>query len=280
MLNEPIFYLNGKFVPKSKALISVFDLGWLKGYGVFDYTVTYFGRPFLLKKHIKRLINSAKIIGLKIPYNEKGLEQIVIKTLNKNGKEKGIRIVLTGCVSEDTQTLLQKPTLAVIITNRKRYSKLLYEKRAKVITYKYLREIPQSKSLNYIQATKALNLAARCGAVEAFYINKKEDKIYGGATSNLFLVKEKKISTPDGETLPGITRNLVIRLSKKYYPVKIRKISIDELFHADEVFISATNKEAMPVVKIDNNIIGSGKPGEVTKKIMEEFRNFIKNKRW
>ena len=96
---EPIYYLNGKFVAKSKAKISLWDLGFLRGYGVFDYIVTYKGgKPFLLKKHLKRLNNSAKIIGLKIPWSSNTLEKLIVKTLfkNKNGKEKIIRIIVTG----------------------------------------------------------------------------------------------------------------------------------------------------------------------------------------
>ncbi len=87
---EPIYYLNGKFIPKSKALISVHDLGWVRGYGVFDYLVTYNGgKPFMLHKHLQRLNNSAKLINLKIPWPINKLEELIKLTINKNknGKE-------------------------------------------------------------------------------------------------------------------------------------------------------------------------------------------------
>ena len=280
---EPIFYLNGKFLPKSKTAISVNDLGFLRGYGVFDFVVTYKnGRPFLIKKHIKRLYNSASLIGLKIPFSSQKLEELLGQTIykNKNGKEKAIRIVITGGESENAISLGEKPTILITVTDRNRYPSMWYKNGVKVITFDYNRESPQAKSLNYIQAVKAVNLAKNKGAVEAIYIHKKLDKVYEGTQSNLFLIKNNKIFTPDGETLPGITRELVINLCKKLYPTYMREIKIKELFTTDEVFLSASNKEVMPVIMIDDKVVGNGKPGEITKKIMSEFRKFIDSGKW
>ncbi|KKQ51208.1 hypothetical protein A2865_01670 [Candidatus Woesebacteria bacterium RIFCSPHIGHO2_01_FULL_39_17] len=283
MSKEPIYYLNGKFVPKSKARISLWDLGLLRGYGVFDYIVTYKGgKPFLLKKHLKRLNNSAKLIGLKLPWISRDLEKLVKITVkkNKNGKEKIIRIIVTGGETTDGISLGPKPTLAIIVYDRKRYPASLYKKGVNVITFDYNRESPQAKSLNYIQAVKAMMMAKKKRAIEAIYIYKKLDKVYEGTQSSLFLVKKGKILTPDGETLPGITRELIINLSKKLYPTFMKAVKIGELFNADEVFLSASNKEILPVVKVDNKIIGDGKPGEITKKVMSEFRKFVESGKW
>ncbi len=280
---EPIFYLNGKFVPKSKAIVSVYDLGWVRGYGVFDYIITYDGgKPFMMMNHLNRLKRSAELIGLKLPFTQERLQQIIVRVLkkNRNGKEKSIRIVVTGGVSENTLTVPKKPTLAILVNDRKPYPIDFYKKGIKVIIYDYNRESPQAKSLNYIHGVKAMNLAAREDAYEAIYVNKKADRVYEATTSNLFLVKNKKVVTPNGDTLPGITRELIIKISSKFFPTQVREVKIKELYDANELFITASNKEIMPVVKVDNKVIGKGIPGEVTKKIMSEFRKFVDSGNW
>ncbi len=280
---EPIYFLNGKFIPKSEAKISLWDLGLLRGYGVFDFIVTYNGgKPFLLKKHLKRLKNSASLIDLAIPWSIQELETVVKQTIRKNinGREKAIRIVITGGESEDGITIGKKPTLAIIVRNRNFYSPATYEKGIKVITFEHNREVPQAKSLNYTQAVKASTLAKKKKALEAIYIYKKLNRVYEGTQSNLFLVKNNRIATPDGETLAGITRELILSICKKLYKTSVREVAIKELFTADEIFISASNKEIQPVIKVDNKVIGNGKPGEVTKKVMAEFRRFIDSGNW
>lgn len=279
--SEPIYYLNGKFVPKSKAKISVNDLGLLRGYGVFDYIITYKGgRSFLLRKHLKRLYNSAKLIGLRIPYKSTYVKNLIVKTINKNknGKEKAVRIIVTGGESENAISLAEKPTIIILVNDRKVYPPFYYENGAKVITFEFNRESPQAKSLNYIQGVKANILAKKKGAVEAIYVHKH--KVYEGTTSNLFLIKNNKVITPDSDTLPGITRELVMKLCKNSYPILMREVKINELFNADEIFLSASNKEVMPVVKVNSIAIGNGKPGEITLKIMAKFRRFVVNGRW
>ena len=282
-LNEPIYYLNGKFIAKSRTKISVGDLGFVRGYGVFDYIVTYKdGLPFLIKKHLQRLFTSAKLIGLKIPWTLPELEKLINKTIakNKNGKEKVIRIIITGGESENTIRLGRKPTIVITVNDRKTFPTSFYENGVKAVTYDYNRESPQAKSLNYIHAVKAMDLARKKGALESIYIHKALNKVYEGTQSNLFLIKGNQIITPDGDTLPGITRELSLNICKKLYSTKMREVKIRELYEADELFLSASNKEIMPVVNVDNKIIGNGKPGAVTKIIMSEFRKFIEKGRW
>lgn len=280
---QPIYFLNGKFVTKSKASISLWDLGLLRGYGVFDFIVTYKGgKPFLLKKHLNRLAHSAKLIGLKIPWSLQELEKLVIETVskNKNGKEKIIRVIITGGESIDGISLGTRPTLAIVVYDRKQYPTSYYKKGVKVITFEHNREFPRAKSLNYIQAVKAILLARSKNAIEAIYFSKNPDIVYEGTQSNLFLIKNRKIATSDGETLPGITRELVIKICKKLYPTKMREVEINELYNADEIFITASNKEVMPVVKVDSKIIGNGKPGPITRKVMEKYQKFIFEGNW
>lgn len=281
-MSEPIYYLNGKYVKKSEAVISVHDLGFLRGYGVFDFIVTHGGRPFMLDDHITRLLNSAKLIDLEVPWNLKYLNNLVIKTVKKNlnGKEKTIRIVISGGTSSSSMYVLGKPTLVIIVADWQDYPKSFYDKGVKVITIDSVRDNPHAKSLNYTQGIKALAIAHRKKAVEAIYINKKKNRIYEATTSNLFLVKKGKVFTSDGDTLVGITRELVRKLVNKKYPIKVREVKISELYNADEVFLSASNKEIMPVIKVDNEKIGNGVPGSITKNIMKLYKEFVDSGKW
>jgi len=277
-MRKNIFYLNGRFVPEDKALISVYDLGLLRGYAVFDFLRTYNFKPFYLKEHLKRLLNSAKIIGLKHNYTIDNLEKIVIKTLSKNKhlKEAGIRIILTGGYSKDFITP-SKPNLIVMITPIKSLPKTLYRYGASLITKIYERIDPRAKTIIYTDAVRFLEEAKGKGAIEVLLIS-KDNEVLECTTSNFFIAKENAVITPTTDKiLEGITRKVVIDLCKKNN-IKIieRKIYYEELKEATEAFITASNKEILPIVKIDKIKIGDGKVGQLTKFLIKKFQELTK----
>lgn len=277
-MRKNIFYLNGRFVPEDKALISVYDLGLLRGYAVFDFLRTYNFKPFYLKEHLKRLLNSAKIIGLKHNYTIDNLEKIVIKTLSKNKhlKEAGIRIILTGGYSKDFITP-SKPNLIVMITPIKSLPKSLYRYGASLITKIYERIDPRAKTIIYTDAVRFLEEAKGKGAIEVLLIS-KDNEVLECTTSNFFIAKENAVITPTTDKiLEGITRKVVIDLCKKNN-IKIieRKIYYEELKEATEAFITASNKEILPIVKIDKIKIGDGKVGQLTKFLIKKFQELTK----
>jgi len=277
-MRKNIFYLNGRFVPEDKALISVYDLGLLRGYAVFDFLRTYNFKPFYLKEHLKRLLNSAKIIGLKHNYTIDNLEKIVIKTLSKNKhlKEAGIRIILTGGYSRDFITP-SKPNLIVMITPIKSLPKTLYRYGASLITKIYERIDPRAKTIIYTDAVRFLEEAKGKGAIEVLLIS-KDNEVLECTTSNFFIAKENAVITPTTDKiLEGITRKVVIDLCKKNN-IKIieRKIYYEELKEATEAFITASNKEILPIVKIDKIKIGDGKVGQLTKFLIKKFQELTK----
>ncbi len=277
-MRKNIFYLNGRFVPEDKALISVYDLGLLRGYAVFDFLRTYNFKPFYLKEHLKRLLNSAKIIGLKHNYTIDNLEKIVIKTLSKNKhlKEAGIRIILTGGYSKDFITP-SKPNLIVMITPIKSLPKSLYRYGASLITKIYERIDPGAKTIIYTDAVRFLEEAKGKGAIEVLLIS-KDNEVLECTTSNFFIAKENAVITPTTDKiLEGITRKVVIDLCKKNN-IKIieRKIYYEELKEATEAFITASNKEILPIVKIDKIKIGDGKVGQLTKFLIKKFQELTK----
>ena len=275
-------YINGNYLPESKAVISVLDIGLLRGFGVFDFLVTYNNRPFLIDRHIDRLFNSAKILGLTIGKTKREIESIVNNTLSKNinGKEKTIRILITGGVGNSSTEPSAKASIIVIVEDRHFYPNALFENGAKALSYKYSRPFPEIKSLEYSVAIKALNLAKKSGCIEAVYYDEKSGNITEATTSNVFIVKNKQIYTSDNKILFGITRDLVISLCHIIYPVRKRPIKLSDIFSADEVFLTASNKEVMPVVKVDKKKIGNGKVGHVTKDVIQLFRNFVEKGKW
>jgi branched-chain amino acid aminotransferase len=274
-----IFYINGKFLDEKEAKISVYDLGLLRGYAVFDFLRTYNQKPFYLDDHLKRLLNSAKLIGLKHNYNLKFLRKITLQTLKKNikkGLEYNIRIILTGGNSKDFITP-SKPNLIVMITPLKKLDEKLYQKGGKLITKISERILPQAKTIIYTSAVKFIKEVKKKGAIEVLLLDKNK-KILECTTSNFFAVIDGKLITPSTEKiLPGITRKIVINLAKKLkIPVIERDIHFNEIKKFDEAFITASNKEILPIIQIDNFKINS-QPGPITKTLMFQFKELTKN---
>jgi len=269
-------YLNGKIIPLEKAAISPYDLGVLRGYGVFDMMVTVNGKPFMLDDHWKRLQNSAKGLRLKIPVSKEKYENIIRKLLQVNNfRELIIRTVLTGGESPDGFTLAGKETFYILIEKFIPLSKEILKKGVNVITLEYMRDCPKMKTTNYVAAIRNYELRIRKQALEIIYTNK--NNALEASTSNFFIVKNNVLITPNDGVLFGVTRKIAMKLaSQKGFKVKERKVNIKELYSADEVFLTATNKNIVPVVKVNNKKIRLGKPGEITELLMKEFENFVK----
>jgi len=267
---------NGKVTTIDRVKISPYDLGVLRGYGVFDVMTTENGKPFLFEEHWKRFVNSAKELHLKIPVSKEEHERILKKLIAFNKfKKSTMRTVLTGGFSDDGFSLCSNETFLVMIEKFHELPREVYEKGAKVITVDNKRDFPHAKITNYMVAIKNQEKKLKEKAFEIIYT--KEGKALEASTSNLFIVKDGKIITPKGGILKGITRNLVLMLAKKSkLKVEERELKSEELFGADEVFLTATNKWIVPIVKIDKRKIGNGKVGEITKKLMKIIEDFAK----
>ncbi|MCP4022279.1 MAG: branched-chain amino acid aminotransferase [Desulfobacteraceae bacterium] len=264
-----IYYVDGKFVFQNQAVIPVDDLAILRGYGVFDLIRTYQGKPYFLKEHIERLENSAKEIGLSLPWSNSEIKDIVFETLKKNENidEANIRIVITGGSSTDFFNPQGNPRLLVLITEIKKLPEEWYQTGVKVVTHPLERDIPGAKVISYVPAAIALKNAKQMDAIEAIYINRNKDALEG-TTSNLFAFFNKTLVTPEKGILKGITRQVILQLAKKYFTVEQRNIQLEELLKADELFISGTNKGIVPVIQIDDTPIGNKQPGKHTKTII------------
>jgi len=275
---EKIFYLKGKFLKESQSFISPEDLGFLRGYGIFEFFEIINRKPFYLKDHLKRFLNSAKILKIDHSLSLEDLEKIVFKTLkkNKNFKDGFVRMILTGGDSKDSLSA-EKPNLYLLLEEKRKLPQIFYQKGVKVITKIFNRVLPKAKNLCYAESILNLKEAKKKEAFEVIICD-KNGEILEGTTSNFFAVIKNKVFTPPSEKIvEGVTRKIVFGICKSLkIEIKERKIFKKEIENFDEAFLTSTTKKILPVTKIDRLRIGR-KTGNVTKKIMEEFEKIRKN---
>ncbi len=271
---KPHCYHDGKFLPTEKATLPVTDLSVLRGYGVFDFLRTVNGKPFLWKPHWRRFQNSAKLLGMKIPLSEKAAREVISRLLAKNPAEDcNIRLLLTGGVAT-TGLVVTKPELYILSEPIQHLPKKLYEKGAKVISCVHERVVPEAKTTDYLAAVRLQKERIRAGAVEILYLAK--GRVLECSTSNFFLVKKGRLITPRNAVLLGTTRNLVIDLAKKEgFAVEERDVLQRELASAEEAFLTATNKNIVPVIRVDDIEIGDGKAGTMTRRLMSLLADYM-----
>lgn len=276
-----MFFINGSYVSETDAKISVLDLSILRGFGVFDYLRTYSGKPFHLLEHLLRLQYSAQQLGLELPYRLEKISEIINEVLRLNQlAEASIKIIATGGVSPDQFTPQQPSTLIVFAYPLASYPPEFFTKGINVVTTRLMRSMPSCKTTQYIPGIIALQQGRSSNAKEALYVNAKGE-ILEATTSNFFGVKEGKLYTcMSEEVLAGITREVVLKIAKDQFPICFEPIAIAEIDQLDEAFITASNKEVMPVVAIDTTPIGNGKVGPITTQVMSLFRNYTKQDNW
>jgi len=278
-------YMNGELVEKENAKISVFDHGVLYGDGVFEGIRAYNKRIFKLKEHIDRLYNSAKIIMLEIPLTKEEFIEATVKVCKANEIVDGyIRPVVTRGIGNLGLAPWQckDPTVFIIADKIQLYPEEFYEKGMPVITVPTRRNLteavnPVIKSLNYLNNIMAKIEGKTAGVEEVIMLN-QEGYVAECTGDNIFIVKGNKIFTPPAVAgaLQGITRDVVIELAEKSgYSVVERFFSRAEMFIADEVFLTGTAAEIVPIIKVDGRIIGDGKPGKITKHLIQEFKNYV-----
>lgn len=275
-------YLNDKLVAKEDAVVSVFDHGLLYGDGVFEGIRAYNGLVFKLKEHLDRLYESAHTLMLEIPMKPAALEKAVIQTLQANGLlDAYIRLVVTRGVGDlglDPRKC-KKATLFVIADKISLYPKEFYEKGLEIATVATTRNHPEAlnpqlKTLNYLNNILAKIEATNAGVNEALLLN-GQGYVTECTGENIFYVKKNRIVTPPPYVgiLKGITRDCVMRLSHGLdLAVREDVFTRHDLYTADEVFLTGTAAEIVPVVKIDNRVIGEGRPGPATVKLMAAFK--------
>lgn len=276
-----LVYLNGHFVPRDQALISVFDHGFLYGDGVYETMRAYNGRIFLLDKHLARLKHSAEAISLQLPLPPEKIADALAESLRVNKlHEAYVRIQVSrgpGEIGLDP-ALCPAPTMVITVRPFKDYPADQYENGVSVMIVNTRRNHPLAlnpaiKSTNFLNNILAKIESLQAGAYEAIMMNTEGD-VAEGTISNIFIVKKNVLLTPHVDTgiLEGVTRGLVLHLGRKQrIQTREAKIRPKDLYDADECFITNTVIEIMPVAKVDGRAVGEGRHGPVTRVLMKAY---------
>ena len=279
-------YVDGKYCDEKNAKISVFDHGLLYGDGIFEGIRAYNGRVFQLKEHIDRLFYSAKAILLDIPMSHGEMMKAVVETCRQNGIRDGyIRLLVTrgiGTLGLNPHRC-KDPSIIIIADKIQLYAPELYEKGMEIITAPTTRNLhsalnPAIKSLNYLNNILAKMEANIAGCEEAVMLN-AEGFVSECTGDNIFIVKARRVFTPplSAGALHGITRGVVMDLAREEgVSVAEPNLTRYDLFNADECFLTGTGAELIPIVKIDGRVIGTGRPGPLTGKLMDKYRALTK----
>ena len=280
-------YINGKFYEKKDAKISVFDHGLLYGDGVFEGIRSYSRLVFKLKEHVERLYESAHTIMLKIPLKPQEMVKAVVSTLELNKLEDAyIRVVITrgiGDLGLDPCKCKGNACVIIIADKIVFYPQELYKEGLKIITVPTVRNLPEAlnpqiKSLNYLNNILAKIEASNCGFQEAIMLDSL-GYVAECTGDNIFVVKRRELYTPPQcmGTLRVITRDTVLDIAeKKHIPTHEHVLTRHEVYISDEVFLTGTAAEVIPVVKVDGRVIGNGRPGKMTLILMKEFTKLTK----
>ncbi|MEH7282461.1 branched-chain-amino-acid transaminase [Bacillus toyonensis] len=287
-MGNQYIYMNGEFVEKEKAVVSVYDHGFLYGDGVFEGIRSYGGNVFCLKEHVKRLYESAKSILLTIPMPVEEMEEAVLQTLQKNEyADAYIRLIVSrgkGDLGLDPRSCV-KPSVIIIAEQLKLFPQEFYDNGLSVVSVASRRNTPDAldpriKSMNYLNNVLVKIEAAQAGVLEVLMLN-QQGYVCEGSGDNVFIVKDGKVLTPPSYlgALEGITRNSVIELCERLnISYEERPFTRHDVYVADEVFLTGTAAELIPVVKVDSREIGDGKPGSVTKRLTEEFKKLTRER--
>jgi branched-chain amino acid aminotransferase len=279
-------YIDGQFYDEASAKISVFDHGLLYGDGVFEGIRMYHNRVFKLREHIERLYWSAKAILLDIPMTQEEMIAATVETCRQNGLRDGyIRLLVTrgkGTLGLDPRRC-PKASIIIIAANIQLYPEKYYQEGLTIVTVPTTRMLvnsvnPAIKSLNYLNNILARIEANNAGVEEAIMLN-SEGFVAECTGDNIFIVQKGKLFTPplSAGALYGITRNTVLDAAKELGITSAEpNLTRYDSYNADEMFLTGTAAEIIPVVKVDGRVIGTGTPGPVTAKLLAAFREKTK----
>ena len=277
--------VDGQLGSERDRLLSPLDQGFLFGASVYETVRTYDGVPFLVERHLKRLRESALALGIDIVESDETLTRRVYETLEDSGNaESSIRIVVSAGVGaiDYRQGSTKKPTIVVVVRPLPPFPESLYKDGATASFVSIMRAgrgnlSPRIKSSNLLNNLMALRQAHEQGAYEALMLNPKGE-VCEGSMSNVFVVTDATIATPpiSAGILEGITRELVVSIAREGgFELEERMLLPDELLGADEVFITASSRQVVPIVKVDEQPIADGRPGPVTQKLISLYHEKV-----
>lgn len=285
--------VNGRLFDQAHATISVFDHGFLYGEGVYETLRTYEGEPFLFARHMRRLRASASMLALEVPLSDAEIKTRVRDTmqaagLGESGHEAYLRVLVTRGVGELTYdtAACDTPTIVVIAKRHVDPPAAVFDNGVRVALVDVVRNHPGSvnpmiKSNNLLNNALAMQEAVRRGAFEGVMRNYRGE-LAECTTANIFVVKHAAALTPPlaSGLLAGITREFLFEVGTDIgIAVREQVLTDDDLFSADEAFLTSTTREVVPIVQVDDRTIGDGRPGPVTEALLAGFRRKARTSR-
>jgi len=262
--------LNGDFIEYDKAVVSISDLAIQRGYGIFDFFRIDDGAFLFSEYYLDRFYKSMKRSGFNFPYYREDVHNMVVSLVKKNEAPNSyIKLIVTGGNSPNGFLPGDKPNFMIINHEINVWDNKLFSQGANLISDEFMRPFPLVKSTNYFNAVRLAPKMKKYDAVDVLYHFDK--KVHETSRANVFMIKKDKIYTPKKEILQGITRKRFINAASGEFELSYKSFSFKKLLKADEVFITSTTKDVMPIVRIDNHNIGKGKTGKVCKKLIKLF---------
>jgi len=266
-------WVNDSLIPSDEANLNIADLAVQRGYGIFDFFKTIDGKPVFLEDHLDRLFRSAVLMRLELKQSRDEVRKRIIRLIESNGlNDSGIKVILTGGFSPDGFNIAE-PNL-IISQQGFQIPRTMSEKGISILTHEYQRQFSNAKTLDYLQAIWLQPILKEKKADDVLYYS--DGLIRECPRANIFIVtKDQKVLTPESGMLKGVTRKQVLEISGTRYLTEARDVSLDELRNAKEVFITSTTKNILPVVQVDGQLVGDGKPGEVSRTLAKEYNRMI-----
>ncbi|WP_266204882.1 aminotransferase class IV [Pontibacter kalidii] len=263
-------YVRGQVLPLEQATLHISDLSIQRGYGVFDYFRVYNGKPVFLDDYLARLRASAQALHLPVLLSDDELKEVVQELIHKNAMPaSGMKMILTGGYSANGFDPAE-PSLVILQQPLNLPGPDMLERGIKVITHDYVREVPRAKTINYTMGIRLIEEIRRRGASDVLY--QRDGVVSEFPRCNLFIVThEDTVITPAENVLLGVTRKNVLALAGKRYKAKEGTVTLEDVYQAREVFLTSTTKRILPIVQVDEQAIGSGKPGEVTLSLLKDL---------
>lgn len=268
-----IHYFNGDYVTEDQVKISVNNVGFLRAYSVFEFFKVKGATPIFMEDHLDRLFRSAQGLNMDLPKTKTEIEQIIQVLIEKNELPySSIKIILNGGDSVDGYTP-GEPQLILLNKPFQDLADSLYQKGASLMTYQYQRDLPKIKSTYYAQSVALRKEFMAKGHADVLYTH--NGYISEASRSSLFLVKNEEVYSSEYEVLDGVTRKHVIQAIQGDFKVHHTELQLKDLFEADEAFITSTSKKVLPIVKVDDQNIGTGNPGALTQRVMQLFEEYL-----
>ncbi|NEM98622.1 aminotransferase class IV [Pontibacter burrus] len=263
-------YIHDCLQPYNQATLHISDLSIQRGYGIFDFFKVQQGQPMFLDDYLKRFYESARQMELPVPLDTTELKEVIRQLIQANQLPlSGIKMILTGGYSESGYDI-GKPNLIITEQPLTLPDQTIVTNGLKVITHSHVRELPEVKTINYTMGIRLLSNIKAAGAADMLY--QQNGIVSEFPRCNFFIVtRDDVVVTPDKNVLSGITRKNVLQLARQKYKTEERAVTIADIAQAKEAFLTSTTKRILPIVQVDDLVIGNGKPGEITNELLADL---------